>query len=212
MTPAVALMPEHPPLYLAATIDLERAVGWLTEVNAAREAPARLAIAALFLKAVAGALREFPELNGWWMAGRRCSSGAVHLGVAVAQRREPPVIPVVADADRCTLDELMAKLRAVVRHARSGQPPTLEPARPTFTVTSLGELGVQAVFPPIVRPQLGAVGFGKIVEQPSAVAGAIVCSPMVTTTLAADQRATDSHGGARLLSRIDELLQQPEAL
>jgi pyruvate dehydrogenase E2 component (dihydrolipoamide acetyltransferase) len=212
MTTADAAMSERPPLYLADTIDLDHAVAWLADVNAGREAPGRLAIAALFVRAVASALRAVPELNGWWMAGRPCPSDAVHLGVAVGRRRSAPVIPVLADADRCTLDELMGRLRTIVRHARTGEPSVPEPARPTFTVTSLGELGVQAVFPPIVRPQLGAVGFGKIVEQPSAVAGAIVCSPMVTATLAADQRVIDSHRGARLLSRIDELLQRPEAL
>ncbi len=205
-------MAESPHLYLAATIDLDRAVGWLADVNARRPAARRLLMAALFLKAVARSLRDVPELNGFWIDGRSHPSTAVHLGVAVARRGTEPAIPVVLDADRRDLDDLMQAMLAIVRRPRAGRPHGPDVGDPTFTVTSLGELGVQAVFPSIVPPQVGGVGFGKVVEQPSAVAGGIVCSPMVTATLAADHRVVDGHRGARLLATIDRLLQQPETL
>jgi pyruvate dehydrogenase E2 component (dihydrolipoamide acetyltransferase) len=205
-------MAESPHLYLAATIDLDRAVAWLADLNAQRPAPHRLLMAALFLKAVARALREVPELNGFWVDGRSHLSTAVHLGLAVARRGGGLFVPVLLDADRRDLDDLMQALRDVVRGARTGRPPAPDPGDPTFTVTSLGELGVQAVFPSIVPPQVGGVGFGKVVEQPSAVAGAIVCSPVVTATLAADHRVVDGHRGARFLAIIDRLLQQPATL
>jgi hypothetical protein len=74
----------------------------------------------------------------------------------------------------------MHALLAIVRRARAGHLHQSDLGDPTFTVTSLGELGVQAVFPAIVPPQVAGAGFGKVVEQPSAVAGTIVCSPVVT--------------------------------
>jgi pyruvate dehydrogenase E2 component (dihydrolipoamide acetyltransferase) len=206
-------MAESPHLYLAATIDLDRAVAWLADINAHRPAPHRLLMAALFLKAVARALRNVPELNGFWVDGGSHPSTAVHLGVVVARRGGGPSLPVLHDADRRDLDDLMQALRDVVlRRTRTGSPLGPDLADPTFTVTSLGELGVQAVFPSIVPPQVGGVGFGKVVEQPSAVAGAIVCSPVVTATLAADHRVVDGHRGARFLAIIDRLLQQPGTL
>jgi pyruvate dehydrogenase E2 component (dihydrolipoamide acetyltransferase) len=106
----------------------------------------------------------------------------------------------------------MGSLRDLVRRARANRLRAADLSNPTFTVTNLGELGVQAVFPSIVPPQGGAVGFGKVVEQPSAVAGTIVCSPMVTATLTAWQEVVDSHRGARFLSAVDSLLQHPETL
>src|SRR5262245_58575247 len=205
-------MAESPHLYLAATIDLERAVAWLAEVNAQRQAPHRLLMAGLFLKAVACSLREVPELNGFWIDGCSQTSTAVHLGVGVARRRGGPVIPVLLDADRRDLDDLMHALLAIVRRARAGQLHQSDLGHPTFTVTSLGELGVQTVFPAIVPPQVGGVGFGKVVEQPSAVAGSIVCSPVVTATLAAGQRVVDGHRGARFLAAVERRLQEPETL
>jgi pyruvate dehydrogenase E2 component (dihydrolipoamide acetyltransferase) len=205
-------MTESPHLYLAATIDLDRAVTWLADVNAQRPASRRLLMAALFLKAVARSLREVPELNGFWIDGCSQTSTAVHLGVTLARRRAGPVIPVLFDADRRDLDDLMQALLAIVRRAQAGRPHQSDLGDPTFTVTSLGELGVQAVFPSIVPPQVGGVGFGKVVEQPSAVAGTIVCSPVVTATLAADQRVVDGHRGARFLAALERRLQEPEAL
>jgi len=205
-------MAESPHLYLAATIDLERAVAWLAEVNAQRQAPRRLLMAGLFLKAVACSLREVPELNGFWIDGCSQTSTAVHLGVSVARRPGGPVIPVLLDADRRDLDDLMQALLAIVRRARAGRLHQSDLGHPTFTVTSLGELRVQTVFPSIVPPQVGGVGFGRVVEQPSAVAGTIVCSPVVTTTLAADQRVVDGHRGARFLAAIERRLQEPESL
>lgn len=87
-----------PDLYLAATIDLERAVAWLAEGRSARRP--RLLMAGLFLKAVASSLREIPELNGFLIDGCSQTSTAVHLGVGVARQRGGPVIPVLLDAVR----------------------------------------------------------------------------------------------------------------
>jgi pyruvate dehydrogenase E2 component (dihydrolipoamide acetyltransferase) len=195
------------PLYLVATIDLDRAITWLREGNAQRPAPRRLVMAALFLRAVTHALREVPQLNVSPIDDRE----AVHLGVAMTRRDGAPVVPVVRDAERRSVDDLMRALREVIGRVRSDQLCEDDLGEPTFTVTSLGNLGVQAVFPAIVPPLVGAVGFGKVVQQPSAADGTVVCSPVVTVTLAADH-AVGSHRGARFLSAVDRVLQRPGAL
>jgi pyruvate dehydrogenase E2 component (dihydrolipoamide acetyltransferase) len=199
------------PLYLAADIDLQRAVDWLADTNARRAAPRRLLMGALFLRAVVTALRDVPELNGVGGTGGGAGDGVVHLAASVGRRAGALVTVVLPDAQRADLDALMRMFRERVAQVRRGRPP-LDAAQATFTVTSLGDQSVQAVFPSIVPPQVAGVGFGRVTEQPSAVAGAIVCSPVVTATLAADQRVTDSQRGARFLALLDERLQQPETL
>ena len=198
-------------LYLAANIDLDRAVNWLAELNAHRPAPDRLVMAALFLKAVTHGLRDVPELNGTMIDGEGHPSSTVHLGVAVARWDGAPIVAVLPDAGRRGVDDVMRMLRDLVRRARTDRLRETDLPEPTFTVTHLGYLGVQAVFPSIVPPLVGAVGFGKVVEQPSAVQGAVVCSPVVTATLAAAD-SVGSHRGARFLATIDRVLQRPEAL
>jgi pyruvate dehydrogenase E2 component (dihydrolipoamide acetyltransferase) len=56
------------------------------------------------------------------------------------------------------------------------------------------------------------VGFGKVAERPIAVGGLVGARPVVVATLAADHRATDGYTGARYLTVLSDLLQQPEEL
>jgi pyruvate dehydrogenase E2 component (dihydrolipoamide acetyltransferase) len=42
--------------------------------------------------------------------------------------------------------------------------------------------------------------------------GRVEARPLVTVSLAADHRVTDGHIGARLLSAIERLLQEPDKL
>jgi pyruvate dehydrogenase E2 component (dihydrolipoamide acetyltransferase) len=203
---------EIPHYYLATAIDLHRAVAWLTEENLRRPVPERLLHGALFIKAVALALREVPELNAVWRGPEVVRSEAVHVGVAIALRGGGLVAPALHDADRQSLGELMRRLRDLVRRARAGEFRSSELSDPTITVTSLGDQGVETVFGVIYPPQVAIVGFGRIVERPWAVQGAVVARSVVTATLAADHRVSDGHRGALFLAAVDRLLQDPERL
>jgi pyruvate dehydrogenase E2 component (dihydrolipoamide acetyltransferase) len=72
----------------------------------------------------------------------------------------------------------MAKLQDLVTRARAGALRSSELSDGTITVTSLGERGVEAVFPIIYPPQTAIVGFGRIVERPWVVSGSIVARPL----------------------------------
>lgn len=203
---------EVPHFYLAATISMGPALAWLSRENEARSVPERILPAALLLKATALALRRVPELNARWEGEAAPPAPRIHLGVAVALRGGGLVAPAVHDADTLSLAALMEALKDLVQRARSGGLRSAEMADPTITVTSLGDRGVETVFPVIFPPQVAIVGFGKIVERPWVVDGRVVPCPVVNATLAADHRVTDGHRAAILLAGIDELLQSPETL
>lgn len=203
---------EVPHYYLSTTIDLGAAMDWMQRENAARPIASRMVPAALLLAAAAKAAKEVPEVNGFFVDGAFQPSPAVHLGVAVALRGGGLVAPAIHDADVLPLDELMARLRDLVARARAGRLQRAEMADPTITVTNLGDLGVETVFGVIYPPQVALVGFGRVMEQPRAVNGLIGVRPTVTATLSADHRASDGLRGGRFLTRVDELLQEPEEL
>jgi pyruvate dehydrogenase E2 component (dihydrolipoamide acetyltransferase) len=136
----------------------------------------------------------------------------VHLGFAVSLRGGGLIAPVLRDADRQSVAELMAGLRARVAGARAGRLRSSELSGATCTVTSLGEQGVDKVFGIIHPPQVALVGFGAIREQPWARDGAIAVRPVLTATLSADHRASDGQRGARFLGRVRSLLERPEEL
>jgi pyruvate dehydrogenase E2 component (dihydrolipoamide acetyltransferase) len=203
---------EIPHYYLTQTIDLRRALIWLEDANRERPPTERLLPAVLFLKATALALCKVPELNGFWQEDAFLPGAGIHVGWAIALRGGGLIAPAVHDADRKSLGEPMTALRDLVQRARTGGLRSSELTDPTITVTSLGERGAETVIGVIYPPQVAIIGFGRIVERPWAVDGALAVRPVVSLSLAADHRASDGHRGGPLLAEIERLLQEPEAL
>lgn len=203
---------EIPHYYLQTRIDMTRALHWLETENAKRSIKDRLLPAVLTLKAVALALKDAPELNGFWLNDQPQPSEAIHIGFAVALRKGGLVTPAIHDADRKSLDELMIAMRDVIDRARGGHLRASEMSDPTITVTNLGDLGAESVFGLIYPPQVALVGFGKITEQPWAANGMLGVHLVLNASLAGDHRATDGHRGAQFLDALNRHLQEPEKL
>jgi pyruvate dehydrogenase E2 component (dihydrolipoamide acetyltransferase) len=106
----------------------------------------------------------------------------------------------------------MQQLQGIVQRARGGRLRQSEITNATITLSSLGEGGVETLYPIIYPPQVAIVGFGSIVTRPWHVAGEIVAAPLITATLAADHRVTDGQRGSQFLTEVDRLLQRPEEL
>jgi pyruvate dehydrogenase E2 component (dihydrolipoamide acetyltransferase) len=203
---------EIPHYYLSTTIELTRCLTWLETTNSTRPPAQRLLLAALLLKAVARALGEAPEFNGFFTAEGFQSGTGIHVGTAIAIRGGGLIAPAIRNADKLSLDELMAQLRDLVSRARSGALRSSELSDPTITVTNLGERSVETVFGVIYPPQVALVGFGMPVGRPWVAGGQVVARRVMTATLAADHRASDGHRGALFLADIDRRLQSPEKL
>ena len=203
---------EIPHYYVAETVSLETMTRWLRRTNRELPVSGRIVPAAVLLKAAALALRDFPELNGFWTDDHFVPAEDVHLGVAVSVRGGALVAPAIHTTADLAVPEVMSRLRDLVRRARSGRLTRAEMADPTLTVTDLGDQGVEEVMGVIYPPQVALLGVGRIVERPWAVDGRLGVSPVVRLTLSGDHRATDGSTGARFLNAIDRLLQRPEEL
>lgn len=203
---------EIPHYYLSTTIDMGRAMTWLTEQNLKRSVEDRLVYGVLLLKTVALALHDVPELNSVWAGGKVTQSPDVHVGVAISVRGGGLVAPALHHTDRLSLGELMKNFRDLIQRARAGSLRSSELSDSTVTVTSLGEQGVETVFGIIYPPQVALVGFGRVVERPWSIEGKIVSRPVITATLSADHRVSDGHRGGLFLAAVDRRLQEPEKL
>ena len=203
---------EIPHYYVGTTIDMSRALAWLTEENLKLPIKERLLYGVLLLKAVALALREVPELNAVWKENEVVRSEAVHVGVAISLRQGGLIAPALHDTDRQSLGDLMRNFRDLVNRARAGALRSSELSDPTITVTSLGEQGVESVYAVIYPPQVAIVGFGKVMERPWVVDQQVVPRSVLTATLSADHRVSDGHRGGLFLAAVDRLLQEPERL
>jgi len=200
---------EIPHYYLTTTIDMSVAQVWLREYNAARDPDERLLPAVLTLRAAALALKEVPQLNGFWQEDAFAPSEAIHIGWAISLRGGGLIAPAIRDVDKLSIADLMRALKDVVARARSGGLRSSEMTDATFTITSLGERSAESVGGIIYPPQVGILGLGSIVERPWVIDGAVVPRPLATASLAADHRASDGHVGGQFLSTFARLMQEP---
>jgi pyruvate dehydrogenase E2 component (dihydrolipoamide acetyltransferase) len=203
---------EIPHYYLWTEIPLEKAVAWLEQHNAGRPVSGRLLMAALLLKATALAARRHPVMNGYYRDDRFQPAEAVHLGVAISLRGGGLLAPALLDADKLTLDALMAGLNDLVARVRAGNLNIAELSSPTLTVTNVGDQGTGAVLGVVHPPQVAMVGFGRVNARAWAEDGRLFAQPAVTASLAADHRVSDGHEGGRFLATISALLQAPASL
>ena len=189
-----------------------RAQRWLVTANEKRAITERILMAALQLKAVALALKQFPEMNGFYVDGAFRPAAGIHVGVAISLRQGGLIAPAIHDVADKQLDQIMRELMDLVKRTRAGSLRGSEISNQTITVTNLGEQGVEAVHGVIYPPQVALVGFGRIAERPWAESGGLFAMPIMTASLAADHRVSDGHRGGLFLGAIRDWLQRPEEL
>ncbi len=203
---------EIPHYYLATAVDMRRALRWLEQHNAARPVTERLIYGVLLIKAVARAVERFPELNGWWRDGRFDAAPAINVGTAIRLRDGGLIAPALLGALRRPLPELMRAYQDLVQRARTGGLRATELSSATITVSSIGEGGVDVLYPIIHPPQVAIVGFGALVTRPWCDGDSIVAARVINATLAADHRVSDGHRGSAFLVAVADWLQRPEEL
>ncbi len=199
---------EIPHYYLETEIDMSSALQWLEAENQKRSMKDRMLPVVLLIKAVALALVDVPELNGYWINDQLQVQESIHIGFAISLRQGGLVTPALHHADLKSLDELMVAMRDLITRTRAGRLRSSELSDATLTLTSLGDMGVEKVYGVIYPPQVALVGFGKIAPRPWVEQGMIGIRPGVTATLAGDHRASDGMVGARFLQSLKGHLQQ----
>jgi pyruvate dehydrogenase E2 component (dihydrolipoamide acetyltransferase) len=141
----------------------------------------------LVLKASAGALQEYPELNARIEGDELVYLDRYDIGVAVATD-EGLVVPVVRGCDSASLDELDAEVRRLAEAARTG---TLKPEElrdGTFTVTSAGKFAGLVVTPLINPPQVAILGVHRVAERPVVRDGTVTVRRMGNVSVTFDHR------------------------
>lgn len=156
--------------------------------------------------ATAEALRQFPVLNGCWQEGRIIVPAGIHMGLAV-DTEAGLVVPVVRDADRKSLHELAKVTRDLASRAVQRKLLQHEQEGSTFTVSSLGSLGIDGFTPVINAGESAILGIGAIRRIPvCGDDGNLTSSHRMTLSLTFDHQITDGAPAARFLKNIGNLL------
>lgn len=201
-----------PHYYLSKSINMSPALNYLEELNKTKSINERILPVAILIRGVTMALKEVPELNGFWQDDSHQMSKEIHPGIAIALRKGGLITPALLNADVMNLDDTMSSLSDLITRSRAGKLRSSEMIAQTITITNFGDLGVDSVFGVIYPPQLAVVGLGAIVDAPWAEGDALCVRKVMQATLAGDHRATDGRTGAQFLQKLDKFLQNPEEL
>jgi pyruvate dehydrogenase E2 component (dihydrolipoamide acetyltransferase) len=199
-----------PTFSVAAEVNAENFVALHESLkqSMAQAGGAKLTITDLLLTVFAQTLKSNPELNAVWEANAVSNRTSVDLGLAVATPKGV-VAPVIRNLGSTNLPALVARRIELVEKARAGK---LSLADLEGGVGTLSNLGMYRVdhFQAIITPgQSSILAVGQIRKRPW-VAETLSVKPTVMLNLTVDHRVADGAIGAAFLSKMVELIENPQ--
>lgn len=177
------------------------------QVEALKNQGVRLTVLAFMVKAVAGALREFPTFNASLAPGGDALvlKKYFHVGVAV-DTPDGLVVPVIRDCDRKGVSDIARELASLSEAARDRKLKPADMQGGCFSISSLGGIGGTAFTPIINAPEVAILGVSKSTMRPVFVDGTFVPRLMLPLSLSYDHRVIDGATGARFITHLNGLL------
>jgi 2-oxoglutarate dehydrogenase E2 component (dihydrolipoamide succinyltransferase) len=167
-----------------------------------------LGLTSFFVKAVVGALKAFPAINGEIQGDEIVYKHYFDIGMAVGAEGGL-VVPVLRDADRLGFADIELGVRDFAARANNGSL-TLEDLKGgTFTITNGGVFGSMMSTPILNPPQVGILGLHKIADRAVAVNGQVVIRPMMYLALSYDHRMVDGREAVQFLVKIKDYIEDP---
>ncbi|MHB1460750.1 MAG: 2-oxo acid dehydrogenase subunit E2 [Armatimonadota bacterium] len=163
------------------------------------------------VKAVTIALKEFPELNSTLNGDELTLKKQINVGVAVAMG-DILMAPAILGCNDMSLGQMCKSLRELVDRTKAGKASLDELTGGTFTITNLGNFGVDYFTPILIPGQAGILGVCRIADKVVAKDGEIVIRKMMNLCLTFDHRIVDGAPAAQFLKRVKELLESPMSL
>jgi pyruvate dehydrogenase E2 component (dihydrolipoamide acetyltransferase) len=171
----------------------------------------RLSFTDLLLRAQTIALAALPAASATWQNDTLVPAESIDVGLVVSVSGGL-LIPVIRQADRLSLADLVRTRHEVVAAARSGRASADSMSGGVSSLSNLGNSRVDEFSALIAPPQSSILAVGRLAPRPYVVDGQLVVRPTVRLTLAADHRVMDGALAADLLGRIVTLIEQPTLL
>lgn len=160
------------------------------------------------VKAVASALKAFPQFN----ASLAPSGEDViykkyyHVGVAV-DTPNGLLVPVIKNVDSKGLFEIAKELAELSTKAKKGTLKSADLQGNNFTISSLGNMGGTQFTPIINAPDVAILGVSKLQIKPKFIDEAFVPRKMLPLAVSYDHRVIDGVEGAKFMQHICARLQ-----
>lgn len=156
------------------------------------------------------ALKKFPELNAHFLDDTIRTFSSVNLGLAVDTPRGL-MVPAVKNTGSMNIDQLSVELRKAADAARKGNidPDLLKGSAASFTVSNLGNYGVEMFTPVINLPQVAILGVCTIINRPVSLDNnTFAFVPYIGLSLTYDHRAVDGGPATLFLKEVCEEIEK----
>ncbi|MBT2677583.1 2-oxo acid dehydrogenase subunit E2 [Bacillus sp. ISL-35] len=162
---------------------------------------------AFFVKAVAQALKEFPQINSMWAGEKIIQKKDINISIAVATE-DALFVPVIKNADEKTIKGIGREINELAQKVRTGMLRSEDMQGGTFTVNNTGSFGSVQSMGIINYPQAAILQVESIVKRPVVMNnGMIAVRDMVNLCLSLDHRVLDGLVCGRFLARVKEILE-----
>lgn len=162
---------------------------------------------AFFVKAVAQALKEFPQINSMWAGDKIVQKKDINISIAVATD-DALFVPVIKHADEKTIKGIAREIADLAGKVRAGKLSSDDMKDGTFTVNNTGSFGSVQSMGIINYPQAAILQVESIVKRPVVMDhGMIGVRDMVNLCMSLDHRVLDGLVCGRFLQRVKEILE-----
>lgn len=164
-----------------------------------------------FIKAAAMALRDNLNINSSLIEGKHIIYEDVNIGL-VNIIPGGLVIPVIKNCDKKTIVKISEERRALNKKADENRLGIEDISNGTFTISNLGTYKIKSFTAIIYPPQGSILSIGSIYESAEVVGNRVEIRKVVELTAAQDHRIIDGAEGAKFLTDMIRLLENPEML
>ena len=192
-----------PHYYLRRDIKVDSLLSLRSQMNEGlRKSEIKITINDFIIKACAIALQDVPECNVIWGGDKILKFKASDIAVAVAIDGGL-ITPVLFDLEKKGLIDISIEMKSLAERARNKQLKPNEYQGGSFSISSLGMMGVKN-FDAVINPPHGSIlAVGAVQKQPYFTKeGAISSQDIISVTLSADHRMIAGAIGAKFLEKI----------
>jgi 2-oxoisovalerate dehydrogenase E2 component (dihydrolipoyl transacylase) len=161
---------------------------------------------AFFVKAVAQALKEYPEVNAMWAGDKIIRKKDVNLSIAVATD-DAVFTPVIKHADDKTIKGIARDIHELALKVRNGKLTMEDLSGGTFTVNNTGTIGSVQSMGIINHPQAAILQVESIIKRPVVINDMIAIREMVNLCLSLDHRILDGYICGKFMHKIKDTLE-----
>jgi 2-oxoisovalerate dehydrogenase E2 component (dihydrolipoyl transacylase) len=162
---------------------------------------------AFIVKAVAQALKEFPQINSMWAGDTITQKKDIHISIAVATE-EALFVPVIKHADEKTIKGIAREITELADKVRNSRLRLEDMQGGTFTVNNTGSFGSVQSMGIINYPQAAILQVESIVKRPVVMDnGMIAVRDMVNLCMSLDHRVLDGLICGKFLARVKEIIE-----